>query len=344
MKRNFRRRFFYFWLVFVDLLGLYSQIGQYSDTVILPNGWTATLKDTSRAMNGCVHIRDIIDILNMNGYSSDVKWDQQTRVVSGYTTSHLGRVDFRYTLATGRTTFSGEFKQGFGVLTNASLGYFVGLSCSDKTYVELKSFAKAAGFGIGLRFYIKGTIGADGYLPISGYEPKSEPWEWVGMADYYYDEASIQKTTNCYAYALDLMCNPFSGELFLPGQTLQPGSLSSGEHNNLTMASIPYNTPGKATTIIVNAVRIDSLAYGNDFARSNELEKAPAGMYKVALALANDDYHWYRQNPDGTWSHKQSTGQVSNVDSKDKPINNPKTADRGNYEHFGGFFIAGKSQ
>jgi hypothetical protein len=40
------------------------------------------------------------------------------------------------------------------------------------------------------------------------------------------------------------------------------------------------------------------------------------------------DYHWYRQNPDGTWSHKPGDSRVTNLDNSAKTIYNPITADR----------------
>lgn len=40
----------------------------------------------------------------------------------------------------------------------------------------------------------------------------------------------------------------------------------------------------------------------------------------VNSRLANGgDYHWYRQNMDGTWSHKLGQGNVKNVDDSENP-------------------------
>ena len=32
------------------------------------------------------------------------------------------------------------------------------------------------------------------------------------------------------------------------------------------------------------------------------------------------DYHWYRQNPDGTWSHKLGQGEVARINSLDRTL------------------------
>lgn len=39
------------------------------------------------------------------------------------------------------------------------------------------------------------------------------------------------------------------------------------------------------------------------------------------------DYHWARQNADGTWSHKPGGTAVVNVDDANLKITNPSTAD-----------------
>ena len=73
-----------------------------------------------------------------------------------------------------------------------------------------------------------------------------------------------------------------------------------------------------------------------------------SGSYKVALVLdlsvPNLDYHWYRQNPDGTWSHKRGSTEVINYDASNNIIVDPEIADRNytgsglNYSIFVGFF------
>ena len=330
-------------IVFWDPLGLYVKKGDFSDTVILPNGNKEHLNDTTYADMGFVYIREIIDILTLNGKSSKVSYDKATRTVSGYTTSYLGQVNFSLKNDPMKIVMGNTNKAG-----NIPLGYFLVLSCSDKTYVELKFFARAAGFGIGLRFYIQGTIGADGLLPTSGSEPNWEPQEWQGDTNedtrIFYGEYSsmgdICFSTNCYAYALDLKYDPFSNQLFNPSSP-QPGSLSSGEYNHKTSVDIPKpitdDNLQQAIKVIFEAARQDAWAYGNDFARSDRWEQAPAGMYKVALALSSTDYHWYRQDSNGLWSHKQSTNPVS-----ENRFTDPETAKIGNYKTFGDYYITGK--
>ncbi len=42
----------------------------------------------------------------------------------------------------------------------------------------------------------------------------------------------------------------------------------------------------------------------------------------------NEDYHWYRQNSDGTWSHKPGSNNVIKTDYQGKIIYDPAVADR----------------
>ena len=65
---------------------------------------------------------------------------------------------------------------------------------------------------------------------------------------------------------------------------------------------------------------------GFDWGSISEYEVCPEGTYKVALVLdlnPNDmDFHWYRQNKDGAWSHKPADGEVQNWDYYGNPIYN----------------------
>jgi hypothetical protein len=67
----------------------------------------------------------------------------------------------------------------------------------------------------------------------------------------------------------------------------------------------------------------------------------PDNRAKIALALdPNDDYHWFRKDSNGTWSHKPGTLPPTNTDWSSQTITDPETADRGVYTEFGGYFCA----
>lgn len=70
--------------------------------------------------------------------------------------------------------------------------------------------------------------------------------------------------------------------------------------------------------IEANALR-DAEAMKYTFRRINREDMCSKGTYKIALVIYSKfDYHWYRQNPDGTWSHKPGYGEVMNKDFSGK--------------------------
>ena len=73
-------------------------------------------------------------------------------------------------------------------------------------------------------------------------------------------------------------------------------------------------------SILVTAVTKDYQEYNQIYGTSLIFEQldgitdtCPAGTYRVALYFnpSNGDYHWYRQNSDGTWSHKMGLTPVT---------------------------------
>lgn len=162
-------------------------------------------------------------------------------------------------------------------------------------------------------------------LPVSGYEFEFEPILWN-------DGKDIQESTNCYAYVL----NRRTG--FPVGHKLQPGEFSGD----------PLDSVGEIdASRIIELVRSDAEVEGFFFEESEAQSVCPDGTYKVALVVdPGVDYHWYRQNPDGTWSHKPGHLEVTDVDASGNKVYDPSTADRDygfpNYSEFGGFFCMGE--
>ncbi|MCL1816464.1 MAG: hypothetical protein FWG43_02540, partial [Clostridiales bacterium] len=350
---------------YIDLFGLYTgdgavvPIDNYSDTVILPNGEKEKLSDLKFAYLGYVSIRDIFDILRRSGgyaaNTANVEWNQDKREVAGFFTStpkYNRMITFSYSMYAGSAWTYMIDPRGNKHLLDSQNGYFYVLTCDSKTYVDLKTFAKAAGFGIGLRFYIRGTIGANGLLPTSEYEPNFDVVAWRGGSEKYPAlDGDIMWTTNCYAYALDLKHNPFEkGEQLFDPDSPQPGSLSTGKYTQNSSVTKPGDVLD--VKVIFGAARKDAWALGNDFARSDKWEKAPAGMYKVALALGTyrkkPDYHWYRQDDTGYWSHKPNEMLPTDLDWNRNRITDPETAIRkteggGDYTTgFDSYYITGK--
>lgn len=156
----------------------------------------------------------------------------------------------------------------------------------------------------------------DNYMPLNGSELEYQPDSWNG---------SSVGSYNCYAYALNTKNHGF----------MQPGQ--SEGHNF-------YNTDDYLSKdVLIDMVEIDSENYGFDFKPIGKFEQCDPGYYKVALVVdPDDDYHWYRQNYDGTWSHKPGGTNVTNLDNSNNVIYDPEICNRNsgylNYSEFYGFF------
>lgn len=174
-----------------------------------------------------------------------------------------------------------------------------------------------------------GNIGfyeTDWDLPPSGWEIDYDPTPW----DY------VIFRTNCYAYALNAFVNPYPDEPGWPF-AIQPGG--SEDVNNYRKNDF------LAPSVFLSMVAIDSINFHFGFEPIGRNEKCKEGWYKVALVFdPGHDYHWYRQNPDGTWSHKPGLNPVTNLDASGKTIFDPEKCNRvggstlGNYPYFYGYF------
>lgn len=158
-------------------------------------------------------------------------------------------------------------------------------------------------------------------IPVSGWELEYEPDLW--------NYSPVQYGTNCYSYALDNQVHPDSNTLWY----MHPGAAAG---YTLTRDNLNADT-------IVAYVKADATALGFTFTEIKRDEYCPTGSYKVALVIAQgEDYHWYRQNLDGTWSHKPGQTAVTDKDANQSTILNPETADRdysyADYSEFVGFF------
>ena len=140
----------------------------------------------------------------------------------------------------------------------------------------------------------------------------------------------VQEYANCYSYMLNNQVYPGTNTLwYLP----QPG-IASGHY--LTQNDISQE-------VVISYVEDDAEELNFTFEEIDKNTKCSDGSYKVALVIAPEwDYHWYRQNPDGTWSHKSGQHAVTDIDASDNIIYDPETADRNysyaNYTVFAGYF------
>jgi hypothetical protein len=186
-------------------------------------------------------------------------------------------------------------------------------------------------------------------FPLSGYELDYEPEIWNEA--YVGNELYVKDYTNCYAYILnnqfdpsgtDFGCNsvydPISEQ-----QKQQPGDFYNAHRGNGEFVS--FNCYDEET--IIDAVKKDFEAYNAIFGTSYIFEEmvdphapCPAGSYRVALVLyRGTDYHWYRQDSDGYWSHKQGLSDVTRLDAAGELIIDIENSDLGLYDELIGFFV-----
>ena len=174
---------------------------------------------------------------------------------------------------------------------------------------------------------------------MSGNEPEYNPEQWT--------DPIIQSSHNCYAYFLDdhiptikkrceEYCPKFTKKngkrtcVKKPAKcdNLKPQPGDFAVENGL-MSSNDYKYD---CDTIVNKVFMDNkdkYTKRNKIFKTSFSDKCPANYYKGAVAVhPNKTYHFYRQDKNGRWSHKQGTLEVENIDSSKKSIWAPHLADR----------------
>ncbi len=150
-------------------------------------------------------------------------------------------------------------------------------------------------------------------------------WEWIKKCKPGYDpdkwnDADTQPYNNCYNYGCDIETDTRA----------QPGRASG---QILTRADLNNCTKTKDYAVL------DGLKV---FDNKGDCEGC---CHKVALVIwPNVDYHWYRMDRDGKWSHKPGTTPATNLDNSYNIITDPQTANRGGYSVFCGYLCVCKKE
>lgn len=155
------------------------------------------------------------------------------------------------------------------------------------------------------------NIGTPG--PVTG-SPPYEPDRW--------NKDPVKSSTNCYAYA----ANDPDGH--------PPGKPQPGQHCGHPATEVSCAEDSRAA-------QCDGMIAAPD------PPPPKPGYYPVALvADPGVDYHWYRLDSNGKWSHKPGSTNATNVDASGNLITDPKAAnmdysDRGgpNYKFCGYFYV-----
>lgn len=136
--------------------------------------------------------------------------------------------------------------------------------------------------------------------------PVYDPAKWN-------EPASVRHSNNCYNYATDIRTDTFA----------QPGRASGNQYTSIDCAAVGAGAVSDGLT----ATDCDLGCGCRDC------------CHQVALVIwPGYDYHWYRHDQDGTWSHKPGGTAATNLDNSGNVITDPRTADRGGYTVFCGCY------
>lgn len=161
--------------------------------------------------------------------------------------------------------------------------------------------------------------------------------------DRYNKDPVIQDRHNCWDYSMDVIDPVQINQCVGEGPECepmfhQPGG-TKGLSNELQRAE------GRTCPVVARLMQEDV----PELQQTTFKRKCPLGSSKIALVVhPGEDYHFYRQDPDGFWSHKDGSNPVKRFDAEGKLIWNPQTAARDyrpkgsflNYKDFCGFWCA----
>ena len=168
--------------------------------------------------------------------------------------------------------------------------------------------------------------------PLSGSEPIRDAK--------YYNKPYVRKSHNCYSYAMfvhdpegEQLCKKYGN---CRDEFHQPGA-KTGHRNAL-------NKEERRSCPVVEKLMMGDIP---EVTKTTFQARCPTGMSKVGGVVDSGvDYHWYRQDRDGYWSHKDGSNKVKTFDALKRLIFNPELASRDyrwqgsdlNYEDFCGFY------
>tara|TARA_Y100000389_G_C17389026_1_gene478756 strand:- start:269 stop:1195 length:927 start_codon:yes stop_codon:yes gene_type:complete len=171
-----------------------------------------------------------------------------------------------------------------------------------------------------------------GYLRkyTNGYEPKYQPADW--------SHPYVEGSHNCYAYFLNDKKDSIESkceELCLKNNKKGCPQKDSDCQDLIPQPGDYYllskygNTKKKETIYSCPNMHNKILSDNPELLSSRLLEKCPANHYKGAMVVdPGNTFHFYRQNPNGTWSHKPGILPIANIDASKRDIAVPHFANR----------------
>lgn len=155
-----------------------------------------------------------------------------------------------------------------------------------------------------------------------------EPNKWYTCQQH--DWHTCAQNANCYAYAL----NRSDYYWAVPGMGFA--------HTEAQHFFDSFNEQFKGVSLPDFQAQLKAGAV-RDGLKPVEEPKNQEGYYLAALFFSDNpddlDFHLYRKDSDGTWSHKDGWHEPGKVDANGNPINDPRNAANPEYPVFGGFFL-----
>jgi hypothetical protein len=130
---------------------------------------------------------------------------------------------------------------------------------------------------------------------------------------YWNDGGTIQANNNCYNYATNKRTD----------NRADPGGGAG------------HSCHGRSGCDVAGYVQ---LATNDGLIPTTRDAACPDNRALVALFVSDGDYHWFRRDSNGRWSHKPGDHEATNLDWSGKVITDPETADRGPYHTLGSYF------
>lgn len=149
--------------------------------------------------------------------------------------------------------------------------------------------------------------------PLSGSEPRYEPEKWNTKGE-------ITDTHNCFSYSMNVndpkQIAKCKGKKFCNAPFHQPGAAAGHRRfSGKTLKTCPD-------------MRMRILGDNPHISMTSFEAKCPPKTSKIALVVdPSDDYHFFRQDSNGYWSHKPGARNVTNVDAGKHTIWDPRLAD-----------------
>lgn len=171
---------------------------------------------------------------------------------------------------------------------------------------------------------------------MSGSEPRYDP-------ESYNNDPRVQDAHNCFDYGLNVIDDEQTRQCDNKPRPCEPLFHQPGGTKGLS--EILQRKEGRTCKVVDDLMRKDV----PELIPSTFTHKCPADKSKIALVVhPGEDYHFYRQDSDGWWSHKDGSNKVKRYDAEGQPIWNPETAVRDyrpkgsylNYTDFCGFYCA----